>query len=58
MAAPVIAEPLVSWLSTRAVATLVAALAAGGLLVYFYIALAVLAKVLSGTAPVEIGTSA
>ena len=58
VAALVIAGPLVSWLSTRAVATLVAALAAGGLLVYFYIALAVLAKVLSGTAPVEIGTSA
>ena len=58
VAALVIAGALVSWLPTRAVATLVAVLAAVGLLVYFYLALAVLAKVLSGNAPVEIGTSA
>jgi hypothetical protein len=58
VAALVIAGALVSWLSTRVVATVVTVLAGAGLLVYFYISLAVLAKVFSGTAPVQIGTTA
>jgi hypothetical protein len=49
---------LVWSLPTRVVAMLVAVLAAAGLLVYFYLALAVLAKVLSGTAAVQIGSPA
>jgi hypothetical protein len=58
VAAAAVATALVSALPTRVLATVVTVLAAFGLLVFFYVALAVLARVASGTEPVEIGTSA
>jgi hypothetical protein len=54
VAALMIAGMLVWSVPTRVVATLVAVLAAAGVLVYFFVSLAVLAKVLSGTERVPI----
>jgi hypothetical protein len=58
VAAAGVAGVVVAWLPIKALASFVTALTAFGLLVYFYIAVAVLAKVYSGTAPVEIGSPA
>jgi hypothetical protein len=49
----VVGSVLVGALPTRLLAPAVTALAAFGLLVFFYVALAVIARVLSGSAPVE-----
>ncbi len=57
MAAAGVAGMLVAWLPTKILAPVVTAMATIGLLVYFYVALAVLAKIYSGTAPVEDLTS-
>jgi hypothetical protein len=48
-----VAAMLVAAVPTRALAPVVTVLAAVGLLVYFYVALAVIAKMASGTAPIE-----
>jgi hypothetical protein len=57
-----VAAMLVAAVPTRALAAVVTVLAALGLLVYFYVALAVIAKMTSGTAPLtpllEIGATA
>ncbi len=53
MAAAAMAAVLAGVLPTRVLASVVTMLAAFGLLVYFYVALAVIAKSASGTAPVE-----
>lgn len=53
-----IAGAFVTMLPLRALAALVTVLAGFGLLVYFYLGLAVLAKVYSGTEPIEIGPAA
>ena len=52
VAAAVVAAMLVAALPTRLLAPVVTALAGFGLLVFFYVALAVLARVASGTAPI------
>jgi hypothetical protein len=52
-----IAGVLVALMPVTILAPAVTALAGFGLLVYFYLALAVLAKVYSGTAPIDIGTA-
>ena len=51
--AAVVGAVLVGALPTRLLAPAVTVLAAFGLLVFFYVALAVIARVLSGTAPVQ-----
>jgi hypothetical protein len=51
--AAVVGSVLVGALPTRLLAPAVTVLAAFGLLVFFYVALAVIARVLSGTAPVQ-----
>jgi hypothetical protein len=51
--AAAVGSVLVGALPTRLLAPAVTVLAAFGLLVFFYVALAVIARVLSGTAPVE-----
>lgn len=56
LTAVAIAAVLVSALPTRLLAPVVTVLAAFGLLVFFYVALAVTASVLSGTAPVMLAT--
>ena len=58
VAAVAVAAAVVGALPTRLLAPVVTVLAAFGLLVYFYVALAVAARVVSGTAPVEIGPPA
>ena len=62
VAAAVVAAVLVAAVPTRRLAPVVTALAGFGLLVFFYVALAVLARVASGTAPivmpVQVGTTA
>jgi hypothetical protein len=51
----VLAATLVAVLPTRTIGAVAAVLAAVGLLVYFYVGLAIIAKVLSGTARLDIG---
>ena len=53
VAAAVVAAVLVVALPTRLLAPVVTAMAGFGLLVFFYVALAVLARVASGTAPIS-----
>jgi len=53
VAAAAVGSVLVAALPTRLLAPAVTVLAAFGILVFFYVALAVIARVLSGTAPVE-----
>jgi hypothetical protein len=53
VAAVVVAAALVGALPTRLLAPVVTVLAAVALLVFFYLALAVIARVASGTAPIE-----
>ena len=53
VAAVAVAATLAGALPTRMLATVATVLAGFGLLVYFYVALAVIAKVASGTPPVE-----
>jgi hypothetical protein len=50
-----LAATLVAMLPTRTIGAVAAVLAGVGLLVYFYVGLAVVAKVFSGTAPLNIG---
>lgn len=53
----VIAGAVVAYLPTRAVGATAAALAGVGLLIFFYMALAIVARVFSGTPPMEFGPS-
>lgn len=55
VAVVVIAGAVVAYLPTRAVGATAAALGATGLLIFLYIALAVMARVLSGTPPMQFG---
>lgn len=57
VAVVVIAGAVVAYLPTRAVGATAAALAGVGLLVFFYMALAIVARVMSGTPPMEFGPS-
>ncbi|MUL83846.1 MULTISPECIES: hypothetical protein [unclassified Mycolicibacterium] len=57
VAVVVIAGAVVAYLPTRAVGATAAALAGTGLLVFLYMALAILARVGSGTPPMEFGPS-
>ncbi|GAS92313.1 APC family permease [Mycolicibacterium brisbanense] len=50
-----LAATLVAVLPTRTIGAAAAVLAVVGLLVYFYVGLAIIAKMLSGTAPLDIG---
>lgn len=50
-----LAAALVAVLPTRTIGAVAAALGAVGLLVYFYVGVAIIAKVLSGTVPLNIG---
>ncbi|WP_135452495.1 hypothetical protein [Mycobacterium sp. DL99] len=55
VAVVVIAGAVVAYLPTRAVGATAAALAGAGLLVFLYLALAIMARVASGTPPMQIG---
>jgi hypothetical protein len=57
VAVVVIAGAVVAYLPTRAVGATAAALVGTGLLIFLYLALAILARVASGTPPMEFGPS-
>lgn len=58
VAVAVLVVLLAYWLSDRAVASLVGVLALIGVLIFFYLALAVVARVLAGTDPLDTGLAA